>query len=961
MALVFMGAVTACVNEDEFCTDSVKQTTKEGLAVLPTISESSLIIANTREDSEEDPDPLKEKALNTLDVFVEHVTGTTGDGTFMLQYHLTSNIVENDLNKLAERWRHEGLLEGEKYNIYVAVNNSQTKGRKDLTTFNVAALKALVYDEVTDGIAKVNTANNDITWDGDITSGKIYKLYDANPGNARALTSEKDFMMDGVTENWTPNPATQDQTFDVTLNRAAAKIVLNVKFDPDFLKSLTHTKKINGEEVTWVEKPAAEKVTIDGSPAWKFYNFAFGAPVFTPDSTPTSGVEVHNSDFNIFHNQSYTGDDKHFSIITYSYPNAWQESKYSTDAPSLVISVGYKEGASETVYNYYRIPLVKSTVTSLERNHIYVIDATIATRGSESHEDVTEMDNLVYEVANWNDKSNNDAIHNEVESVQHMYLKVNPVVYTLHGDDNQSLIINYQKATGTEVGYKVFAINTTTGAKGDAVEPGATNAVWAWYYDKNGNMRTTYGSGNSSWPHLNVTFAQSTEGINDSKGTITVNSTALYNRAIKYILLRVYLKDKPELYEDVLIRHFPTDNIQSITGQWSSYHTGGTAKVETWDPVAEGWEEGTYESEEVEVNSTDPYERSEVKYDGTPSNHDSGDYRYNYSTGQNGSTVQTQYRNNVSQGVNRYNTNGESNAALGADGYWYWGDTRMTVNSGNNYDWRGNNGTSYNGTRYRWTNYYRSQYKKTHYYRTRYYRTIAVTPETGNWVDWDRDHNQSGTSTRWINRNGEFGDKRFTAHVWNASDNHVHNIASANYNLAYDSGTQSGAGHMNNHMYVVQISSTSSKYVLGKPVLGNPGPYQSYDEVVSPAFMIASQLGVVSSGWQPADAAEHCARYMEVGTDGTRYIGWRLPTNDEIDIISDYQMGRFGTITIPEADRVMDYVLKGANYYNLSGGTTPSNYTTGNDNFLRCIRELSAEEIEKLNGFDALIEKYQKK
>ena len=332
MTLAFMGAVTACVNEEDFGVDSFKQTTtKDVLSVLPTVSESSVVIANTRTTTDSDP-AVKEKDLNTLDVFVEHVTNGTGDGTFLKQYHLVGTdakpITEN-LNKLADRWRQEGLVDGEKYNIYVAVNNSQTKSVKDLATFNVAALKALSYNEVTEGIAKVNEDNKNITWDGNSTSGNIYKLYNANPGTYRALTSKKEFMMDGVKKDWTPNPATLDQTFDVTLNRAAAKIVLNVKFDADFLKSLTQEKKIvkdenTGEDVvTWVDKPATEQVTIEGSPAWKFYNFAFGAPVFSPDTAPTSGVEVHNSDFNIFHNQSYTGDDKHFQIVTYSYPNAW--------------------------------------------------------------------------------------------------------------------------------------------------------------------------------------------------------------------------------------------------------------------------------------------------------------------------------------------------------------------------------------------------------------------------------------------------------------------------------------------------------------------------------------------------------------------------------------------------------------------------------------------------------------
>ena len=962
--LAIMGALTGCVMDYGDCPEDMGGDGR--LSVAATVSDGTLV---TRAESVVD---LKEKDIQTLDVFVEHITNGTGDGTFMKQYHLTAEegelIPEKVNNWLANNWRAEGLKIGQNYNIYVATNNTQTVG----TIANVAALKALVADEVTDGVAIINEDNDNVTWGETTTSGNIYKLYDANPGSYRALTSDKKFMMDGVLENWTPTANSRDQVFKpVTLSRAAAKIVLNVNFGADFLKSLTHDKKIVDDTETWVEKPAEEQLSITGSPAWKFYNFAFGAPVFDPkafdedaDITP---VEVHNSDFNIFHNQSYTGDNKQFTITTYTYPNQWAQANYATDAPSLVISVGFTQGtgdAAVTNYHYYRIPLVKSTVTSIERNHIYVINATISTAGSAIQEDADLTEDIQYAVLPWNDKNNSDVIENTVESVQHLYLKVNPKIITLRGDDYQDVIITYLKATGTEVGWQLFTFNTTTEVKGNAVDPTNANAVWGWFYDKYGKMKTTF----SNWNHMGVTIEQSTEGSHGSKGTVTVTSRALDNRAIKYMLLRIYLKDNPALYEDVIIRHFPTDNIQSITGQWSSYHTGGSSIEYSDDPEADGWEPGSYQTGEREVAATDSYDRMEVLNDGTPSNHDAGDYRVNYSSGQNNSTVQTQYRNNISQGVNRYNTNGEANAALGADGYWYWGDTSYYIgNNGNDYDWRTNRyGTvQNNGTyRYRWTNYYRSQYKKTHYYKTVYYReTVVTNPETGNWVDWDRDAGQRGT-TKWVVRSDDplYTDTRFHAHVWNEADNHVHNISSSTTNMAYDSGTQTGSGHTNNHMYVVQISATSDKYVLGKPILGNPSENQSMDQVVSPSFMIASQLGVVSTGWSAASAAEHCRRYMEVGTDGTRYIGWRLPTNEEIEIISEYQMGRFGNITIAEADRVMDAVLKGSDYFNLSGGTTPSNYTgTGgsNGNFLRCIRDLSAEEIEKLNGFDILIEKYQ--
>jgi len=963
LALTVVGGMTACAEEAGMF-DAMRHADSEGLSIKPTVSEARLV---TRAASVEE---LNEKALNTLDVFVEHVTDGNGDGTFLRQYHLVGTaqtpIQELMNNFLAERWRAEGLEIGQNYNIYVATNNTRTKDEKNLETFNVEALKGLVADEVTDGLAVVDGASNNIAWPwidefAHTPSGNIYKQYVPESGadavkvdgNLYGFTTQKEFMMDGIRENWTPDAATLDQVFDnVTLNRAAAKIVLNVKFDADFLKSLTQEKNDDGE---WVDKPADEQISIINNPAWRFYNFAFGAPVFAPE-TQGDGVEVHNSATLLRHPYGFAGDDKNFQIITYSYPNKWDAADYATKAPSLVISVPYKKaGEEQPEYGYYRIPLVKSDVTAIERNHIYVINATIATRGSELHEDEDVIEDVQYAVLPWNDESNSAAIHNEVDVVQHLYLKVNPKVYTLRGDDDQSVVINYLKAAGTEVGWKLFTINTTTEEKGEAVESTAANAVWGWFYDKNGNMKTSY----SNWNHMRVTIEQSDEGTSGSKGTVTVTSTALDNRAIKYMLLRVYLKDSPNLYEDVLIRHFPTDNIQSFTGSWSSYHTGISSREDTWDPVAAGWEEGTYASEEVEVSATDPNATAVVRYDGTPTDHDATDYRYDYTTGQNNSTVQTQYRENVNQGNDRRYSNSENNAVLGDDGYWYWGTTQ-TNGANNNWDWRTGGFLGYNY--YRWTTYHRSKYKKTHYVRTRYYRLTTVeTPETGNWVDWDRDHNHSGTE-KWVTRSDDplYNDERFDAHVWSDADGHVHTINSSNNNMASQGG-QTGSGHTNNHMYVVQISATSDKYVLGKPILGNPGPNQSLDDVVSPAFMIASQLGVVSTGWNAASAAEHCRRYLEVGTDGYRYAGWRLPTADEIEVISDYQGGRFGDITIPVDDRVMDNVLKGSNYFNLSGGTSPSNYTgTGgsNGNFLRCVRDLSAEEIDNLNGFDKLIEKY---
>ena len=145
-------------------------------------------------------------------------------------------------------------------------------------------------------------------------------------------------------------------------------------------------------------------------------------------------------------------------------------------------------------------------------------------------------------------------------------------------------------------------------------------------------------------------------------------------------------------------------------------------------------------------------------------------------------------------------------------------------------------------------------------------------------------------------------------------------------------------------MYVIQMSNTSSEYIFGKPTLD--ANYQSQDNVVYPALMMASQLGAVSTftGNDAArNAATHCGTYMEVDKNGKRFTGWRLPAASEIDVIVKYQDN---PDTSPE---IITIVLGGANYYNLQGQTT-STGIAGEGNYVRCVREMSDKDIRYMQG-----------
>lgn len=154
----------------------------------------------------------------------------------------------------------------------------------------------------------------------------------------------------------------------------------------------------------------------------------------------------------------------------------------------------------------------------------------------------------------------------------------------------------------------------------------------------------------------------------------------------------------------------------------------------------------------------------------------------------------------------------------------------------------------------------------------------------------------------------------------------------------YDNGDDVN-GLTNNRMYVIQVKSTNGKYSIGHPKLASDG--SSPDQVVSPAFMIASQLGAVqSAGFDRTKAIQHCKTYREVGTDGTVYDGWRLPTNKEVNIIIDYQ---------GDSNSPIDEVLSGSHYRTLSKETQATGISGANNgNFVRCVRDLTPAEIERL-------------
>ena len=164
--------------------------------------------------------------------------------------------------------------------------------------------------------------------------------------------------------------------------------------------------------------------------------------------------------------------------------------------------------------------------------------------------------------------------------------------------------------------------------------------------------------------------------------------------------------------------------------------------------------------------------------------------------------------------------------------------------------------------------------------------------------------------------------------------------------IEYYSG-RPASGIDNNRMYIIQVSSTkNSEYNVAHPIAGADG--YSSDNVVSPAFMIASQLGAIYPQYlTKEDAPEHCKTYREVGFNGKKYDNWRLPTAAEIKFIADFQQESFKN-NYNEEKKPIKTVLTGQYYYTMDGDQIDTGMPSSGI-AIRCVRDLTPAEVEELD------------
>lgn len=556
-------------------------------------------------------------------------------------------------------------------------------------------------------------------------------------------------------------------------------------------------------------------------------------------------------------------------IIAYTYPTEW--SNDILKETYVILNARLKSTTDQGrnpqyMNNYYKIPLRLSTDDNkkLERNHWYKVKATITAKGNATPDKPVEVTNVQYEVAPWYDTNI------DINGDTPLYLELSEYDVVMRNVDTYDLTF----ASSSQI------VKDLTSQKAEI------EIKEIYYKNKYGKKIDL----TNDKDIIDSTYLSVEGGLN---GHLVIHSPIPVNKTIRYITLTVKNAQYDEsnsgthsCIKTVTIKQYPLEYITGIAGLYSYL-----------DENTGAWPTGLYQlnyaSWAVDKN-TEPQQ-----YTINKSLKDSAIVK-----GLNG-----HIGDNKEMKSKFYVENGNGEGRIFRIDLSYLKDYEKVPAGRGKY----NNVYTYVGK------------EKGNY-------TIAATESA--WGDYTQNSDKD-----YIEKNVD-GLGGYTLAIKNVEKNkgdYSHSYISqqgGNYirtkdtdfipNLVYyleDNGTAS-----NNQMYHVVITSTSGDYQLGRPIMKeeivDPNNLDN-DKLVSPSFMLASQLGNSSTiSWE--DAKNQCKNYVEVGINGEVYDDWRLPTAAEINIIIKYQTD---TNVNTKNDRaVMDYVLNYGNQSNPDYWVSSSNY-----------------------------------
>lgn len=695
--------------------------------------------------------------------------------------------------------------------------------------------------------------------------------------------SKMPFTMSGYRMGWELAKSSNVYTIRVELTRLAAKI--EISLDLEFTPSTT---EING---TNYQYPTNDDIA---QLHYSVHNYATNARVLpgnddTFEYTIASAAETSLK----FMDKNDSGKSVP-KIIAYTYPTEWSNDILKETYVILNAQLKSTTDQGEDpqyLNNYYKIPLRLSTDDNkkLERNHWYKVKATITAKGNATPDKPVEVTNVQYEVAPWYDTNI------DINGDTPLYLELSEYDVVMRNVDTYDLTF----ASSSQI------VKDLTSQKAEI------EITEIYYKNKYGKKIDLTGNNEI----MGKTFLSVDGGLN---GHLVIHSPIPENKTIRYITLTVKNAQYNEsdqgthsCIKTVTIKQYPLEYITGISGLYSYLDE---------DKYTEAWPMDRSKT----ILSSLKYSGDNYVYNGTIKKEIIHGFNDTISG------LDGKIGNKVDMKSKFYVENNNNEGRIFRIDYSYV-KTYEQVSSLQDLE---KNATVY-------VRKYMLEKNKTDAdvlvpeNEGKKYKITVTEQKGGDYIKKKDDEYiqvQEGTGDYTIekksNKNGTYIDVYGKTTDTNESD-YIYYAYYKDLPLSYyleDNGTAS-----NNQMYHVVITSTSGDYQLGRPIMKKDTDNKDIvdpnnldnDKLVSPSFMLASQLGNSSTiSWE--DAKNQCKNYVEVGINGEVYDDWRLPTAAEINIIIKYQTD--DKVNTKDNRAVMDYVLNYEGQSNPDYWVSRSNY-----------------------------------
>lgn len=588
-------------------------------------------------------------------------------------------------------------------------------------------------------------------------------------------------------------------------------------------------------------------------------------------------------------------NDREVTLVTYVYPHTWKDASLLDYETCVVMNLPmiYKKGTEDEVQyknSWFKVPMTNTS--SFERNRYYGVNITLNRPGAAADANPQTVDHIYYAVENWTEKKVDVG---GTAGPQYLQLNVNHLELYNQNTDSKTL---------------EFASSSYIPADGiDLLE-----AYYYNYLDQRVDL-----SKEDKYGIYSSIYAKAQQNM--LNGRITVNSpfVALSRKEMDAAIAELVEPEampEPPGMPDKVENPDVKETLDEIAADYST------------NRVKLGWRtktDGSIEFYKVSGNGSNSQTNTAIR---------NATNKYN--------SLKTAYENYVKE-YNEIASNYPEYIKYLEEKEEY--DSAVAAIESLTKDVHGN---SIRYLRFRVTNMTGQSAEFTVVQSP----TLYIDNEMGHFSTRSdfggTDYNTKGSPNRsgasWSSNNWTYSETASNSSFFGSK---VAQTSGSSYTINYyyynSRGRQIGSAISsldNPRMYHVHVTATSALYTVAIPKRDTNGYTESTPEnskLVSPSFMIASQLGATLSPSNKTVAETHCAEYVEVTSDGRVFDNWRLPTASEIDIIINHQ----------DVSDAMAVVLTGANYYcayntDSSGKViyTKATGKSGTGVAVRCVRDV---------------------